>query len=141
MTRANERTIRDIVAFTLSDAGDLHVVVGPLCNQRSDGTSARRWYFHISTCGPDKQFRTDSVTLAETSSDDIEGMERTRAALVRRLAAYPPRVIHDMDDEIATVRLCEQLWPGEAITRLRQAVETEYRERAENSQGDDSASR
>jgi hypothetical protein len=128
----NERTIADIVAFTLSDAGDLHVVIGPLCNQRSDGTSAHRWYFCISTCGPDKQFRADSVTLQARTGDDpddIAAMERTRAALIKRLAAYPPRVIHDVGDEIAAVRLCEALWPGERITALRQAVEAEYRER------------
>jgi len=130
--KQNERTVADIVAFTLSDAGDPHVVVGPLCNQRSDGTSARRWYFCISTCDQDKCFRTDSVTLATAPGidpDDIAAMERTRAALIKQLAAYPPRVIHDVDDEIAAVRLCEALWPGERITALRQAVEAEYQER------------
>jgi len=45
-----EHTIADIVTFTLSDAGDPHVVVGPLCCQRSDGTSARRWF--VSTAWP-----------------------------------------------------------------------------------------
>jgi hypothetical protein len=130
----NERTIADIVAFTLSDAGDPHVVVGPLCNQRSDGTSARRWYFCISTCDRSRAWRTDSVTMAASPGadpDDIAVMERTRAALIKRPAAYPPRVIHDVDDEIAAVRLCEQLWPGERITVLRQAVEAEYRERGQ----------
>jgi len=66
------------------------------------------------------------VALAGT---DLDTMERTRTALIKRLVTYPPRVIHDVDDVVVAVRLCEQLWPGKRITALRQAVEAEYRER------------
>jgi hypothetical protein len=118
----DERTIADIVALTLNDAGDPHVAAGPSRNRRSDGASAWRRHLHISTCDPDKQFRTDETTLqAEVGGDldDIAAMEWTRAALIKRLAACPSRVIHDAGDEITAVR------PGERVTALRKAVEAE----------------
>jgi hypothetical protein len=82
----------------------------------ASGASARRWYFCISTCGPDKQVRVDSVTLAGTEPAAMAG--RPNQAL---------RVSHD---EIAAARLCEAVWPGERITALRQTVEAEYHKRA-----------
>jgi hypothetical protein len=44
---------------------------------------------------------------------------------MRTLAAHPPRIIHDTEDELTAARLCETLWPGEHITALRKAVEAE----------------
>jgi hypothetical protein len=39
----------------------------------------------------------------------------------------PPLVIIDIDDELKMARLCEALWPGERVTRLRKGVEAELR--------------
>jgi hypothetical protein len=45
------------------------------------------------------------------------------------LVTRKPLVIHDAGDEVTMARLCESLWPGEQVTKLRQATENEYRAR------------
>jgi hypothetical protein len=127
-----EASLATILDYSIRDAGDNHVVVGPLCNQRSDGTAARIWYFHISTCGPDKQFRVDSVTLAQAPEngplDDIPALERRRMQVILAITKrFPKAIIGNFADEVSAARMCEMLWPGERITRLREVVKAEYR--------------
>jgi hypothetical protein len=104
-------TPAQIVEYVLRDAGDTTVIVGPLFWHHTDGYS----YFVIATCGLDKQFRCDRV---DGDADD-------RMAVMAKLVASRPRVIIDMDDELEMARMCEAVWPGERVTRLRKAVEAE----------------
>jgi hypothetical protein len=128
-------TMKAAADYALGDAGEPCIVVGPCCFQPSDDAypqraAARRWYFCISTCGPDKQFRTDSVTIDDPSwGEGLDGAKATRAEFLRMLVTRKPLVIHDVGDEVTMARLCERLWPGDRVTKLRQAVEDEYRAR------------
>jgi hypothetical protein len=58
-------------------------------------------------------------------------VDELRASVMLALVQRRPLVIHDMDDEIAMVRLCEMLWPGKRISKLRAAVEAESRTRGD----------
>jgi hypothetical protein len=134
MSKHNERSARrerfrrlpDVQAFVAAlcdDAGDEHVVIGPTVWQPSDGTVVKRFYFAVATAGPDGAFRYDRLTsLSPEQSDDF------RRAVVQMLVQHyrdRPRVIHDIGDELAMARLCEALWLGERITRLREELEVE----------------
>jgi hypothetical protein len=88
------------------------------------------WYFTLSTCDQDKQHRVDVVNIdASAWGKGRAACEEARDSLVFALMQRRPLVIHDMDDEVATVRLCETLWPGERISQIRADVEAEYRAR------------
>jgi hypothetical protein len=117
------------VDYALKDAGEPCIIVGPCCYQPSDGSAAKRWYFCISTCGSDKQFRTDMVTVDPSWGIEQGGAEVARARFLQTLITRKPLVIHDVGDEVTMARLCESLWPGERVTKLRQAVEADYRAR------------
>jgi hypothetical protein len=116
---AGSGTVVQIVDHVLADMGDLSVVVGPLTWQPSDGTSAKRWYFTIATSDKNQEFRCDQIVVEEDSA------EVDRLAVLLELVRRWPLVVHDTDDELHMARLCETLWPGERITKLRQAVEAE----------------
>jgi hypothetical protein len=79
------KAIADLRARALGDAGEPCIVVGPCCYQRSDGRTAKRWYFSISTCGQDKQFRTDTVTVDPSWGEELDGAEAARASFLRLL--------------------------------------------------------
>lgn len=99
---------------------------------RPPGSQARNRATRKSTISSSQQ-------PARTSSSDAtklvagEGMEvdELRASVMLALVQRRPLVIHDMDDEIAMVRLCEMLWPGKRISKLRAAVEAESRTRGD----------
>jgi hypothetical protein len=109
-----QASAQDAVEYVLGKAGDTQVVLGPLVR---DGHG--RWYFMLATAGPENDCHLDQVFV---SSDEPEA-DRTR--VVRALVERRPFVIHDTDDELAMSRLCETLWPGERITSIRQAIESE----------------
>jgi hypothetical protein len=46
----SEATVAEIVEHVLLDAGDINVVVGPLCWRPTDGTASCYTYFIIATC-------------------------------------------------------------------------------------------
>jgi hypothetical protein len=46
-------------------------------------------------------------------------------AVLAVLAGRKPRVIFDLGDELEMAQMCETLWPGQRITKLRKAVEAE----------------
>lgn len=114
------RAIKEAVRHILRDRADDNVVVGPLCWRPSDGLCAKIWYFSVGTAGKGSGFRCDQMIVEE----GVNGHE-PRAAFIMALVSRPPIVIHDVDDELHAARLCECLWPGERITKLRERVETE----------------
>ena len=110
----------EIAAHAVAGASDIHVVVGPMCWQPSDGTTSKVWYFIIATSEPKRGFRCDQIF----------GDEQDRAAVMMALATnHKPVVIHDMDDELAMVRLCEILWPGKRVAKIRAEIEAERKSR------------
>jgi hypothetical protein len=122
-------SVEKIMEYSIKDAGDINVVVGPSCYMPSDGKQAKRWYFCISTCDRTKRFRSDSVTVDSSWGEGLEGCEKARGSLIMALTARRPRVIHTAEDEVTAARLCEALWPGRHISKLRRAIEAEYRGR------------
>ena len=118
MTMAKRATIADALDHPLGKATDINVVVGPV--QWHPHAEGPRWYFMVATCGPDG-FRCDKLDV----EGDADEADDVRAALFGALIQRRPLVVHDTDDELYMARLCETLWPGERITRLRQGVELE----------------
>jgi hypothetical protein len=108
------------IDHALRDAISPHVVVSPLV-LGPDGRPPR--YFMICTC--DKNgFRSDQVILQ--TKDDRAGDECSRASFLLALVLRrPPLVVHDTADELDALKICEALWPGEKITRLRKDTEAE----------------
>ena len=73
-------------------------------------------YFEVATSGR-KQYRNIRI--------DVEN-DNDRALLIAALwARQPPLSIHDIDDELESLRRCEALRPGECVTNIRQHVEDE----------------
>jgi hypothetical protein len=116
MTTAFEQ----IASHVLAGTNDMHVVIGPLLWQPSDGTEAKRWYFIIATSEAGRGFRCDKI---EVKTDEREQM---RASVIFALVRRRPIVIHDMGDEVSMARLCETLWPGPRIAQIRQQIEADY---------------
>jgi hypothetical protein len=101
---------------------DRHIVVGPLCwppaagsNEHDEAAS----YFIIATCDERQQFRCDAVHANAEGRLDILMMLAQR---------QPALVISVVEDELEMARLCEVLWPGKWVSRLRRAVARERRE-------------
>jgi hypothetical protein len=108
-----------VAQHVLRNVDSPHIVIGPAAWQPSDGTAAKRWYVTIAASEAGRGFRCDQVVLSPDSP------QNDRARIMAAFVAHPPLVIHDVDDELYMARLCETLWPGPEITRLRQAVEAE----------------
>jgi hypothetical protein len=108
-----------IVDHVLEESDDNQVVIGPLLRPPL-GSASPHDYFMIASSQKDRGFRCDQITVGDGTQwrNDVIG------AFVRR----KPIVIHDTDDELYMVRLCEILWPGERITKLRKVVEAERAE-------------
>ncbi len=113
-------TMEKAVDYILRDTNDINVVVGPTCWRPSDGMAARVWYFVVSTSECGRGWRCDQLVIPP-SSDKVAFRAEFLLELVRR----KPLVIHDTDDELYAARLCETLWPGERITRIRKTIEAE----------------
>jgi hypothetical protein len=108
-----------IAEHVLRNVNSPHIVIGPTTWQPSDGTAGKRWYVTIAASEAGRGFRCDQVILSPDSP------EEDRAGIMAAFVARRPIVIHDVDDELYMARLCETLWPGPEITKLRQAVEAE----------------
>jgi hypothetical protein len=94
-----------------------HTVLGPVVWELND--DLRRWYF-IAITGNDKGARIDRLAAAtKPLCQDL------RSALAIALVHHRPLVIHDMDDELEMMRLCEILWPSPKTTRIRARIEAE----------------
>lgn len=117
-TKYIEASITDAAArYVREMAGDRTVVLGPLAWQPSDGMAAKIWYFLVVTSDRRHAAVIDQITVQrDTDRDEF------RMAL---LTAKPALVVHDTDDELNMARLCEKLWPGERISRIRSEIEAE----------------
>jgi hypothetical protein len=122
MRTKSKSTLRDsldaIVDHVLRGSNDINVVVGPKLCRPSDGKTSRVFYFVVATSEKARGFRCDQITLGE-------GMEEARAAFILALAQRKPIIIHDVGDELQMARLCETLWPGDRISKIRRQVEAE----------------
>jgi hypothetical protein len=127
LKRQKPRKLRDagnanpaqVAEHVLRNVNSPHIVIGPTTWQPSDGTASKRWYVTIAASEAGRGFRCDQVVLSPDSPKD------DRARIMAAFVAHRPLVIHDVDDELYMARLCETLWPGPEITRLRQTVEAE----------------
>jgi hypothetical protein len=117
MTPIELTNVDPIIQFTLQDSVDRVVVFGPVVSN----PAVPGHYFCIASAGRTSGFRADQIIAGRTRA---EATKRRRDVMTRFVAARPV-VINDMDDELAMVRLCEALWPGQQVTALRRAVEAE----------------
>jgi hypothetical protein len=116
-----------LVDHALEGASDNQIVVGPLVWQPTDGATSKIWYFVLSTCEQKRGWRCDQIRIA---TGDEEDRELIRARVITELAGRKGLVIHNVDnDEVYAARLCEALWPGERISRVRREVEADYASR------------
>ena len=107
--------LHKIADHITDNSGDGTVVVGPICWQPSDGTSAKIYSFIVATSDRQKGVRFNRITTAGNPG-------RVRADFIMALARRHV-IIHDVDDELYMARLCEALWAGERISKIRQGLE------------------
>lgn len=113
-----ERAILKFLDHVLAKSADVQVVVGPVAWQ-PDG-AGKLWYFVVATADAHRQFRCDQL-----STDDVDEIESLRRDFILAATTRRPLVIHDTADELYMAKLCEALWPGERITKVREGVEAE----------------
>jgi hypothetical protein len=113
-----ESTLKQMVDHVLRGSNDVHIVVGPLVWQPSDGTASKSWYFVAATSEEGRGFRCDQIIIPSDAD-----REQCRTSFILALMSRPPRVVHNMADELSMAKLCETLWPGERITRIREQIE------------------
>jgi len=95
----------------------------PLVWKPSDGKTSKVWYFAVATSEKRRGFRCDRITIGDGIKPD-DARQSFLLALTRR-KDRKSLVAHDTDDELYMAKLCEALWPGERITRLRKQIEAE----------------
>ena len=95
-------------------AADRCVCIGPLV--WAPGTSSKLWYFVIGSADAAGLFYCDQIVCQDAGD---------RAAFIAELAAQRGIVISLFDSELAMAKFCEGLWPGETITRIREAIQAE----------------
>jgi hypothetical protein len=134
MRHLHGSSLNEMVDYVLRGANDINVVVGPLLWQPSDGIASKSWYFLIAGSEPGRGFRCDQIVI-DASCHTQEQREACRMSFIAELARRPPLVIHNMGDEIAMARLCEALWPGDRITKIRKSTEADYAKRSANRAG------
>jgi hypothetical protein len=106
--------------YWLERSVDRTLLVGPVAWQPSDGPSALEWFFIVVGCDWTGEMRHDEL-FAETEADTVA----LRADVMAALAARPPCVLHDFDDELEMAKVAEANWPCAKITGIRQAIEAE----------------
>lgn len=112
---------QQIVLHVTQNIDDNNIVIGPLVWRLSDD-GKKQWYFAVSASEKGRGFRTDAIDIGP-GIDPHEARQSTILDFARH--RNPALAIHDTDDELYAIRLCESLWPGERVTRLRQAIEAE----------------
>jgi hypothetical protein len=120
---AGESSVAGIVDLALRGSSDNQVVIGPLVWQPSDGAASKVWYFVMSTSEPGRGWRCDQIRIPPGCEGE---RELYRSKLLIEFARKPGTVIHDVGDEVYAARLCEALWPGERISRVRKQIEADY---------------
>ncbi len=118
---------RDVYAkmaeYLLDRTDDTNVVIGPIVYPlpENDPIGRDEPYFTVATSEKGRGFRADGINIGR----GVESADEVRNALIAALMAHQPLVIHITDDELHMALLCETLWAGERITKLRQSVEAE----------------
>jgi hypothetical protein len=102
----------------LSDSVDRTLVFGPVV---SNEQLTKGWYFTVASAGQEG-FRVDQFIVGDDRETSIQWRSAIKMGL---MINRKPLVVIDTDDELEMARLCEALWPGEKITKLRKAVEAE----------------
>jgi hypothetical protein len=110
----------EMAAYLVEGSRDHTLMFGPVVWQPSDGTSARRWYFHVVGCGRTGEVWNDQLN-AETEADTVALRNGIKMALIDQR----PCVMHDFDDELEMARWAEAAWPCAKITRIRAGIEAE----------------
>jgi hypothetical protein len=118
------------------------IVVSPMVWFPGPAPGARDWSFNVSVGGRAGKGRVRwfSINIADLDyepapqihpliaamADTIIAIRRpeARTAIINTLRQRGATV-HDMADELDAIRLCERLWPGPKVTKIRQAVERE----------------
>lgn len=106
----------EIAREALGDSLDNVVVVTPVV-VRAD---VPRPYFMLAFNDPDG-FGAVQIEVEDGAADRTEVI----MAIARLGAKRGGIVIHDVGDELAAARLCEQLWPGPLTEKLRRGIEQE----------------
>jgi hypothetical protein len=94
-----------------------HIVIGPVVWEPKD--DGRFWYFAVATGDG------DGAHFDQLGSPERHLAEELRTALLLALIEERSIVLHDLDDELQMVRLCEALWPSEKTSRVRAGIEAE----------------
>ncbi|MGB7045599.1 MAG: hypothetical protein WBD65_12045, partial [Methylocella sp.] len=110
------------VAHVLEGSNDNQVVIGPLLRPPIGQSGPD--YFLIASSEAVRGFRCDQITIGDGLGDGVEHRNGVLAAFVQH-GIGRGFVVHDTDDELYMVKLCETLWPGERITRIRKGIEAE----------------
>jgi hypothetical protein len=110
MSKRADRIIKDLCKRASGDT----IVFAPV-------TYTDKWGFHVGF-SDETGFKLFGFRFDEQSRSDAE---RFRALIITGLIGSPLKMIHDMDDEVQMLRLCEALWPCKRITDLRKEVEAE----------------
>jgi len=118
------------------------IVVSPMVWFPRQPPGTRDWSFNVSVGGRagKGRIRWSSINIADldyepapqihpliaAAVDTVIAIKRpeARAAIINTLRQRGATV-HDMADELDAIRLCERLWPGPKVTKIRQAVERE----------------
>jgi hypothetical protein len=106
-----------VVDSILKDTDDINVVLTPMVWHPSKNGKA--WSF---TASVSKHGEWHAIKIED---HDYEPPGDARSMVQVALTSREPIVVHDCDDELYAAKLCERLWPGERITKVRQSIERE----------------
>jgi hypothetical protein len=117
--KANTDPMADCVDYVTRNLADNILVIGPTVLTENKA-GKKEWYFVVSGCDKDRGFRSDTIVAGNGLDKD-----KLRAGFILKLIGKRRLMIHDTDDELYAIRLCETLWPCEKTTRIRKAIEAE----------------
>ncbi len=104
---------RGIVRHLTRRLSDKNVVIGPPLWHPQGGA-----YFVVAV----SRGGFVSEVVRANRGVDVEELRHGVAAALKRM---PGLIVHDLDDELATVQACETLWPCEATRRIANQLATE----------------
>ncbi len=115
-----------IVSHVLAGSNDMQVVIGPLVHPPlGDMRTNGKDYFVIASSEPERGFRCDQLIMGNGLEKDGNTYRARIIAAFAQFGIGRGLLVHDTDDELYMARLCETLWPGERITKLRESIEAE----------------
>jgi hypothetical protein len=111
------QSVDEIANYILSKAADAQILIGPLIAKMLDDSEPAIPYVVVCSGDEDKQMHCDQIMC----HDEIG----RRGLILALVARRRPIVIHDMDDELAMVKLAEVIWPCDKARRIIAATEAE----------------